>query len=92
MLSEELEILEKTEGMNKNIIITDIRSNEEFAWCKNNQFTIVHIERENNNYKKYEIDKYVNENKKKSDYHFNNSVNGIDSFKNFFEKALFSEQ
>ncbi len=29
---------------------------------------------------------------KKSDYHFNNSVNGIDSFKNFFEKALFSEQ
>ncbi|HDU8432078.1 TPA: adenylate kinase, partial [Morganella morganii] len=31
MLSEELEILEKTEGMNKNIIITDIRSNEEFA-------------------------------------------------------------
>ncbi|WP_230857593.1 hypothetical protein [Pectobacterium versatile] len=51
MLSEELKILEKNGGMNKNIIITDIRSNEEFAWCKNNQFTIVHIERENNNYK-----------------------------------------
>ncbi|WP_100774712.1 adenylate kinase [Klebsiella pneumoniae] len=92
MLSEELKVLEENEGTNKNIIITDIRSNEEFAWCKNNQFTIVHIERENNNYKRYEIDKYVNENKTKSDYHFNNSVNGIDSFKNFFERVLFSEQ
>ncbi|MCM0892575.1 hypothetical protein KTC61_00390 [Klebsiella pneumoniae] len=69
MLSEELKILEKNGGTNKNIIITDIRSNEEFAWCKNNQFTIVHIERENNNYKKYEIDKYVTENKTKSEYH-----------------------
>lgn len=45
MLSEELKALEENEGANKNIIITDIRSNEEFAWCKNNQFTIVHIER-----------------------------------------------
>jgi len=92
MLSEELRFLEENEGMNKNIIITDIRSNEEFAWCKSNQFTIVHIERENNNYKRYEIDKYVNENKTKSDYHFNNSMSGIDSFENFFERVLFSEQ
>ncbi|EKW1656965.1 TPA: adenylate kinase [Klebsiella oxytoca] len=92
MLSEELKILEKNGGMNKNIIITDIRSNEEFAWCKNNQFTIVHIERENNNYKKYEIDKYVTENKTKSEYHFVNNLNGIDSFKHFFEKVLLSEQ
>lgn len=91
MLSGELRLLEGNGEANKNIIITDIRSNEELAWCKNNQFTIVHIERKSNNYKKYEIDKYVTENKTKSDYHFNNSTDGIDSFENFFEKVLFSE-
>ncbi|AUY15728.1 MULTISPECIES: hypothetical protein [Serratia] len=91
MLSEELKLLENDGESKKNIIITDIRSNEEFAWSKNNQFTIVHIERQNNNYKKYEIDKYVNENKLKSDYHFDNSTSGLDNFINFFEKVLFSE-
>ncbi|MCL6381559.1 adenylate kinase [Pectobacterium parmentieri] len=91
MLSEELKLLEEDKESNKNIIITDIRSNEELAWCKNNQFTIVHIERKDNNYEKYEIDKYVTENKSKSDYHFDNSTNGIDSFKKFFEKVLFNE-
>ncbi|WP_038908378.1 hypothetical protein [Dickeya oryzae] len=91
MLSEELKLLEDSGKSNKNILITDIRSNEEFAWCKDNQFIIVHIERKNNNYKKYEIDKYVDENKLKSDYHFDNSTTGLDSFKIFFEKVLFSE-
>ncbi|MEI7186180.1 adenylate kinase [Dickeya dianthicola] len=91
MLSEDLQHLEKNGKTNKNIIITDIRSNEEFTWCKNNQFTIVYIERENNNYKKYEIDKYIIDNKTKSDHHFRNDTNGIDSFKNFFEKVFFSE-
>ncbi|WP_145509127.1 AAA family ATPase [Yersinia alsatica] len=82
MLSEELNHLE-TER-NKNIIITDIRSDEEFTWCKNNQFTIIHIERKNNSYEKYDIDKHVIENKTKSNYQFNNDKNGIDSFKIFF--------
>lgn len=91
MLSEELKLLEGEGESNKRIIITDIRSNEEFAWCKNNKFTIVHIERKNNNYKKYEIDKYVDENKLKSDYHFDNDTTGLDSFKNFCEKVFFSE-
>ncbi|EEJ0340429.1 adenylate kinase, partial [Salmonella enterica subsp. enterica] len=60
----------------------------EFMWCKNNQFIIIHIERESNNYKEYDIDKHVIENKIKSDYHFSNNENGIDSFKRFFEEVL----
>ncbi|HGG1311330.1 TPA: adenylate kinase [Yersinia enterocolitica] len=92
MLSKELVILEENGKANKSIIITDIRSNEEFAWCKKNQFTIIYIERKNNNYIKYEIDKYITDNKIKSDYHFNNNTNGITSFKHFFEKVLLSEQ
>ncbi|EBV2121166.1 adenylate kinase, partial [Salmonella enterica subsp. enterica serovar Agama] len=46
------------------------------------------IERESNNYKEYDIDKHVIENKIKSDYHFSNNENGIDSFKRFFEEVL----
>lgn len=88
MLSEELKILEDNSKINKKIIITDIRSNAEFMWCKNNQFIIIHIERESNNYKEYDIDKHVIENKIKSDYHFSNNENGIDSFKRFFEEVL----
>ncbi|SPZ54541.1 Uncharacterised protein [Serratia quinivorans] len=91
MLSEELKLLEDDGESNKKIIITDIRSNEEFAWCKNNKFTIVHIERKNNNYKKYDIDKYVDENKSKSDYHFDNSTTGLGNFETFCKKVFFRE-
>ncbi|EIY6409018.1 adenylate kinase [Vibrio parahaemolyticus] len=90
MLSEELKALEKNGEENKNIIITDIRSCEELMWCKDNNFTIVHIERENNDYEKYDIDKHVNENKSEADYQFKNNKHGTDSFKNFFEEVLLS--
>jgi hypothetical protein len=89
MLSEELNLLESNSTVNeKRIIITDIRSNEEFIWCKNNQFTVIYIEREGNDYEKYEIDNHVIENKEKADYHFHNNTSGIDSFKFFFEEEL----
>lgn len=91
MLSEELRLLEENGETNKNIIITDIRSSEEFIWCRNNHFTIIHIERKNSNYKEYDIDRHVTENKTKSDYQFDNNTAGIDGFKCFFEEVLFSE-
>lgn len=91
MLAEELKFLESNNTVNeRRIIITDIRSNEEFIWCKNNNFTIIYIERVANDYKKYEIDNHVIENKEKADYHFHNNTSGIDSFKLFFEEELFN--
>ncbi|MCS0383045.1 adenylate kinase [Vibrio diabolicus] len=88
MLSEELKGLEKDRKTNEKIIITDIRSNEELLWCKRNDFKIVHIERRNNSYQKYKIDRHVTENKEKADYLFDNSENGIDRFKTFFEEVF----
>lgn len=89
MLSEELNLLESNSKVDeRRIIITDIRSNEEFIWCKDNHFTVIYIEREANDYKKYEIDNHVIENKEKADYHFHNNTSGIDSFKFFFEEEL----
>lgn len=91
MLAEELKFLESNNTVNeRRIIFTDIRSNEEFIWCKNNNFTIIYIERVANDYKKYEIDNHVIENKEKADYHFHNNTSGIDSFKLFFEEELFN--
>lgn len=91
MLSEELNLLESNSTNDKRkIIITDIRSNEEFIWCKDNQFTVIYIERSGNDYKKYEIDNHIIDNKEKADYHFHNNTSGIDSFKLFFEEELFN--
>lgn len=90
MLSEEINTLDNKNE--KKIIITDIRSTNELLWCKKNEFTIIYIYRENNNYDKYDIDKYVIENKSKSDYIFNNSSSGTDAFDMFFQEVFISGQ
>ncbi|PCE68815.1 adenylate kinase [Salinivibrio sp. YCSC6] len=90
MLSEELINLEERYKENQNIIITDIRSNDEFIWCKNNGFIVIYIERSNNNYEKYDIDKYINLNKTKADYQFINNEYGMGDFKTFIEEVLSS--
>ncbi|MFM2597721.1 adenylate kinase [Vibrio fortis] len=88
MLEDEMSSLLQSNPTMCNIVITDIRSNSEFLWCQENQFTIVYITRKNNNYKKYDIDKYVIENKEEADYHFENNGNGLIEFKSFFEEVL----
>lgn len=88
MLEDEMSNLNQSNPTMCNIVITDIRSNSEFLWCQENNFTIVYINRKNNNYKKYDIDKYVIENKEKADYHFENNGNGLIEFKSFFEEVL----
>lgn len=88
MLEEEISCLKKTNSSMNNIIITDIRSNSEFLWCRENQFIIIYISRNNNGYKKYDIDKHVIENKEQADYHFKNDTNGLIEFKSFFEEVL----
>lgn len=91
MLSSEMKLLEKNNTSKINIIITDIRSNEEFLWCKENHFTVIYINRTENDYKKYPIDKHVIENKYKTDYQFDNDTNGTTRFKSFFDKVLCGE-
>ncbi|MFQ2107886.1 adenylate kinase [Aeromonas media] len=90
MLSEEINTL--NHACEKNIIITDIRSTNELLWCKKNNFAIIYIEREGNDYEKYEIDKYVIENKSKSDYTFNNASCGTGAFDMFFQEVFVSGQ
>ncbi|HCH3831092.1 TPA: adenylate kinase [Vibrio parahaemolyticus] len=91
MLAEEMKAIEIKNESKTNIIITDIRSNSEFLWCKENNFTIVYINRKNNNYEKYDIDKHVIENKQKADYRFDNDSNDLIRFKSFFEEVLCRE-
>lgn len=91
MLSKEIDKFSRSNSYCENVIITDIRSTEELFWCKENRFTIIHIEREDNNYEKYEIDKYILENKELSDYTFKNNYIGIDEFKSFFQRIINSE-
>ncbi|CAH1570880.1 Adenylate kinase [Vibrio owensii] len=88
MLEDEMSRLNESNPTMDNIVITDIRSNSEFLWCQENRFTIVYVSRKNNNYKKYDIDKYVMENREKADYHFENDSNGLIEFKSFFEEVL----
>ncbi|CAK3414040.1 adenylate kinase [Vibrio crassostreae] len=89
MLEDEMKYLNETNPTTDSIIITDIRSNSELLWCQENQFTIVYISRKNNNYKKYDIDKYVIANREKADYHFENDGNGLIEFKSFFEEVIY---
>lgn len=91
MLSEEINELLERDKYSGNVIITDIRSTDELIWCKKNEFIIVYIERESNNYEKYEIDKYVLENVAMADHVFKNNHIGIDEFKSFFEKVMHNE-
>ncbi|MGR5463217.1 adenylate kinase [Photobacterium damselae] len=88
MLEDEMSSLKKNDPTIDNIVITDIRSTSEFLWCQENQFIIVYVTRKNNNYKKYDIDKYITDNKEKADYHFANDGNGLAEFKSFFEEVL----
>ncbi|MFM5464359.1 adenylate kinase [Aeromonas simiae] len=88
MLSEEINTIDNE----KKIIITDIRSTNELLWCKKNNFVIIYIYRDNNNYDKYDIDKHIIVNSSNSDYTFNNSSSGTDTFDMFFQEVFISGQ
>jgi len=74
-----------------NAIITDIRSNEEFKWCKDNDFKIMHISPSKQVYKKYDIDKHINENKNEADFSYTNNFNGTDDFGKFYKEHIKNE-
>ena len=71
-----------------NIVITDIRSNEEFKWCKENSFKILYIYPNKKIYEGYDIDKHIDENKNDVDFVFTNNFNGIDDFGAFYDEHI----
>ncbi|NQY88652.1 MAG: adenylate kinase [Colwellia sp.] len=73
---------------NSNIIITDIRSNEEFKWCKENLFKILHICPSKQIYDEYDIDRHIDKNKDYADFTFKNNFNGTDDFDIFYNEHI----
>jgi hypothetical protein len=75
----------------KRILITDVRSKEEFDWCKNNGFKILYIYPKEQIYEEYDIDKFIVKNKNQADFTFPNNFNGIDEFNQFYLDDLHDE-
>ena len=88
MLEEELQCYFKKNELAQHVIITDIRSNEEFKWCKDNSFKIIYIRPSDRLYQQYDIDKYIEDNKERADYTFKNDFNGISAFNRFCEEHI----
>lgn len=74
-----------------NVIITDIRSEEEFKWCRNNDFKIMYISPSKQVYKQYDIDKHINEKKNEVDFSYTNNFNGTDDFGKFYKEHIKNE-
>ena len=73
------EILER----NGKVVISDIRPQIEFDYCKKNNFTIIYIEPMKNIYNMNDFDKQVLKYKKEADYVYENYFNGIEDFDQF---------
>lgn len=82
MLQEEISV---SSNLNKNILISDIRSEDEFLWCKSNGFTVIHIKASKRVYKSYEIDSKISEMASKADLVFENHYNGVEEFDRFYK-------
>ena len=80
MLQEEMESIEG------DIVISDIRPELEFLWCKDNNFTTVYIEPSKRIYEPNSFDSNIPGYKSRVDYVFKNNFNGLDEWKEFIEK------
>ncbi|CAI3805428.1 hypothetical protein [Rheinheimera sp. MM224] len=87
MLSEEIEAVQLKNPIS-NFLISDIRSTDEFQWCKSNNFKIIYIKHEKQIYQEYEIDAAISQNAPYADYTFVNNFNGIEEFEAFYQANL----
>lgn len=71
-----------------NIVISDLRTKEEFEFLRNEGFTIINIEPSVIKYEPNNYDEQIKEFKAKVDYNFINNFNGEDEFIEFFETIL----
>ena len=73
---------------NKNILISDIRSEDEFQWCSSNGFKIIHVKANKKIYKSYSIDSKISEMASKADFIFENNFNGLNEFDLFYQNTV----
>jgi len=85
MLEEEMALLRVP-----NIVISDIRTENEFEWCKSNGFTIVAVMNENAVHPENKFDDFVRWviSSGKYDYEFNNSKKGDSEIIKFIESCF----
>jgi dephospho-CoA kinase len=87
MLSEEIKAVQE-QSRTANLLISDIRSTDEFRWCQSNGFQVIHIKHEKQIYQEYEIDAQIAKNAASADYTFVNKFNGNEDLKAFFFEKL----
>jgi dephospho-CoA kinase len=85
MVQENLELLQGVE----NIVISDVRTPNEYNWAIKNGFTIIKIENKNPIHKKNDFDKQ--QDSFKASYTFENRMNGTTEFEKFVEEILSKE-
>jgi hypothetical protein len=73
---------------NNHILVSDIRSEDEFRWCKLNGFKIIHIQAYKKIYRSYEIDSKISEMASLADFIFENNFNGFGEFDVFYKEAV----
>lgn len=83
MLGEQLKMLHVD-----NIVISDIRPQLEWDWCKKEGFTTVYIEPLKKIYEPNDFDSQVLPYKEQADYIFENDFNGLEKFDEFIKGVL----
>lgn len=88
MLQEELNLMNITD-----IVISDIRTMNEYEWCKKNDFTIVAVTADTPAHPDNSFDDFVREVIKDGgfDYYFENEFDGDAKIKDFIETCFFED-
>jgi len=71
----------------EDIVISDIRTEEEYNWCRKNGFSVIYIKNENSIHEENSFDDYARSLENKCDYIFNNDTYGKDKFFKFFNEV-----
>lgn len=87
MLSEEIEDAHLKNPLS-NVLISDIRSTDEFQWCKSNNFKVIYIKNAKQIYQEYDIDAAISKNAQYADYTFINNFNGVEELEAFYQANL----
>lgn len=88
----EFDLNKKVQSNDKNrLLISDVRTDEELAWCRKNGFKILYIHPIKKVYQEYDFDKQIKKNKIHADFIFENAFNGIDEFNQFYIEKIDNE-
>lgn len=76
------------ENKTDNIVISDVRTVNEFQWCRENNFTIIYIVPMKKIYKSNYFDKELQEFVLECDFMYENDFNGTDKWDKFLKNIL----